>query len=122
MAHLEYAIMIDGLFEPASNWLVIVLILWVLAYIYSKEFADAKRFKFIADAFNVEIEQAVKWFIILIVVVFDPLAICLVIGYNMYVVTQQLNEKMAKIPPREPVPTRVNNKNKRVIVLGRNKS
>ena len=42
--------MIDWLFEPASNWLVIVLILWVLAYIYSKEFADAKRFKFIADA------------------------------------------------------------------------
>ena len=83
---------------------------------------DIGSFKFIADAFDVEIEQAVKWFIILIVVVFDPLAICLVIGYNMYVVTQQLNEKMAKIPPREPVPTRMNNKNKRVIVLGRNKS
>ena len=42
--------MIDWLFEPASNWLVIVLILGVLMYIYSKEFADAKRFKFIADA------------------------------------------------------------------------
>jgi len=83
---------------------------------------DIGSFKFIADSFDVEIEQAVKWFIILIVVVFDPLAICLVIGYNMYVVTQQLNEKMAQQPDRQSMPTKMNNKNKRVIVLGRNKS
>ena len=42
--------MIDWLFEPASNWLVIVLILWVLAYIYAKEKVDAQRFKFVSDA------------------------------------------------------------------------
>ena len=42
--------MIDWLSEPASNWLVIVLILWAVAYIYSKEMGDAQRFKFVSDA------------------------------------------------------------------------
>lgn len=83
---------------------------------------DIGSFKFIADSFDVEIEQAVKWFIILIVVVFDPLAICLVIGYNMYVVTQRMNDQIANQPKRETMPTKLNSRNKRVVVLGRNKS
>lgn len=43
---------------------------------------DIGSFKFIAKTFNMELEQVVKWFMIVIVVVFDPLAVCLVIGYN----------------------------------------
>jgi hypothetical protein len=39
-------------------------------------------FKFVAEAFGLKIETAVRIFIILIVIVFDPLAICLVIAYN----------------------------------------
>ena len=39
-------------------------------------------FRFVADAFNVDIKVAVKWFILLIVFVFDPLAIALVLAYN----------------------------------------
>jgi hypothetical protein len=39
-------------------------------------------FKFVADAFGLNIETAVRIFIILIVIVFDPLAVCLVIAYN----------------------------------------
>jgi hypothetical protein len=39
-------------------------------------------FKFIAEAFGLKIETAVRIFIILIVIVFDPLAVCLVIAYN----------------------------------------
>jgi len=39
-------------------------------------------FKFVAEAFNLKIETAVRIFIILIVIVFDPLAVCLVIAYN----------------------------------------
>jgi len=46
---------------------------------------DIGSFKFIADAFNIQVDTAVKWFIIMIVVVFDPLAMCLIIGYNVYV-------------------------------------
>ena len=43
---------------------------------------DIGSFKFIAKTFNMELEQVVKWFMIVIVVVFDPLAVCLIIGYN----------------------------------------
>ena len=39
-------------------------------------------FKFVADAIGLKIETAVRIFIILIVIVFDPLAVCLVIAYN----------------------------------------
>jgi hypothetical protein len=39
-------------------------------------------FKFVAEAFGLKIETAVKIFIILIVIVFDPLAVALVIAYN----------------------------------------
>jgi hypothetical protein len=42
-------------------------------------------FKFVADAFGLKIETAVRIFIILIVIVFDPLAVCLVIAYNSLV-------------------------------------
>lgn len=46
---------------------------------------DIGSFKFIARSFDVETDTAVKWFIIMIVIVFDPLAVCLIIAYNMYV-------------------------------------
>jgi hypothetical protein len=39
-------------------------------------------FKFVAEAFGMKIENAVRLFIILIVIVFDPLAVALVIAYN----------------------------------------
>lgn len=46
---------------------------------------DIGSFKFIARSFDIETDTAVKWFIIMIVVVFDPLAVCLIIAYNMYI-------------------------------------
>lgn len=39
-------------------------------------------FKFVAEAFGINIKTAVRIFIILIVIVFDPLAVALVIAYN----------------------------------------
>lgn len=42
-------------------------------------------FKFVAEAFGMKIENAVRLFIILIVIVFDPLAVALVIAYNSIV-------------------------------------
>lgn len=41
-------------------------------------------FKFVAEAFDVTIDTAVKWFIILLIFVFDPLAVALVIIYTSY--------------------------------------
>jgi hypothetical protein len=43
---------------------------------------DIGSFKFIARAFDVELDTVVKWFIVLIVCVFDPLSVCLVLAYN----------------------------------------
>ena len=39
-------------------------------------------FKFIAESFNADINDVVKWFIFIIIFVFDPLAVSLVIGFN----------------------------------------
>lgn len=52
-------------------------------------------FKFVAEAFGMNIETAVRIFIILIVIVFDPLAVCLVIAYN------SISKKEEKIEKKE---------------------
>lgn len=44
---------------------------------------DIGSFKFIARAFDIDTDTAVKWFTLIIVVVFDPLAVCLIVGYNV---------------------------------------
>jgi hypothetical protein len=56
-------------------------------------------FKFVAEAFGMKIENAVRLFIILIVIVFDPLAVALVIAYNSIVARrgQTLIEKTIEI-------------------------
>jgi len=45
--------------------------------------SDIGTYKFIAKSFNVEIETVVKWFIFVIVIVFDPLAVALILSYNI---------------------------------------
>ena len=51
-------------------------------------------FKFVAEAFGVNIETAVRIFIILIVVVFDPLAISLILAYNAIILqSNKITEK-----------------------------
>ena len=47
---------------------------------------DIGSFRYIATAFDISVDEAVKWFMFMIVFVFDPLAMSLVLGYNMYVV------------------------------------
>jgi hypothetical protein len=45
--------------------------------------SDIGTYKFIAQAFNTNIETVVKYFILIIVFVFDPLSICLLLAYNI---------------------------------------
>lgn len=54
--------------------------------------SDIGTYKFIAEAFNVPIESVVKWFILFIVVVFDPLAVCLILAYNIASFKKKDNE------------------------------
>jgi hypothetical protein len=50
---------------------------------------DIGSFKFISESMNIPTDDAVKWFILIIVLVFDPLAVCLMIGYNMFVMRHE---------------------------------
>ena len=43
---------------------------------------DIGTLKFVSNLFNMEIQTIVKWFTIIIVLVFDPLAVSLVLAYN----------------------------------------
>jgi len=45
--------------------------------------SDIGTYKFIAEAFNAKIETVVKYFILIIVSVFDPLAVSLLLAYNI---------------------------------------
>ena len=58
--------------------------------------SDIGTYKFIAEAFNVKIETIVKWFILVIVAVFDPLAVCLLLAYNI-AANKKFDEKEIEI-------------------------
>jgi hypothetical protein len=47
--------------------------------------SDIGTFVYISRALGVELDTVVKWFILVIVLVFDPLSICLVLAYNFLV-------------------------------------
>jgi hypothetical protein len=52
-------------------------------------------FRFVAEAFGVELKNVVKFFIFLIVIVFDPLAVALIIAFNGLIETPK--QKRRKI-------------------------
>jgi hypothetical protein len=44
---------------------------------------DITTFKFVADQFSTTIQNVVKWFIAVLIAVFDPLAVILLLAYNI---------------------------------------
>jgi hypothetical protein len=44
---------------------------------------DIITFKFVADQFDTTIQNVVKWFIVVLITVFDPLAVVLLLAYNI---------------------------------------
>lgn len=54
---------------------------------------DIGSFKFIADALGVDIDTAVRYFILSLVFVFDPLAISLVLALNQLIELRELKKK-----------------------------
>ena len=50
-------------------------------------------FRFVADAFGVELKNVVKFFIFIIVIVFDPLAVALIIAFNGLVSVKNRKEE-----------------------------
>ena len=60
--------------------------------------SEIGTFIYIARSFDLPLDTVVKWFVLIIVVVFDPLAISLILAYNSIVVREQRN----KGPPEPP--------------------
>ena len=54
---------------------------------------DVGSFKFIAASLGVDIDTAVKYFILSLVFVFDPLAISLVLALNQLIETRELKKR-----------------------------
>jgi hypothetical protein len=54
--------------------------------------SDIGTFVYISRAIGVELDTVVKWFILIIVLVFDPLSICLVLAYNFLVRREEKSE------------------------------
>ena len=52
---------------------------------FSKEFTDIRTFKFVAQLFDTDLDTVAKWFILALILVFDPLAIALILAYNVIV-------------------------------------
>lgn len=62
---------------------------------------DIGAFKFIAENFNESINVVVKWFILAIVVVFDPLAVALVLAYNTIMFKKEDTIELSQVNLKE---------------------
>lgn len=74
---------------------------------------DIQTFKFVADELNMNLNTVVKWFILLLIFVFDPLAVALILAYNMVIskeyamyspVKKEESPKVEKESVTEPIP------------------
>ncbi len=58
-------------------------------------------FRFVADAFDVPLNDVVKFFILIIVLVFDPLAVALIIAFNGLIMKRREEKIMQKIESKD---------------------
>jgi len=77
--------------------------------------SDIGTFVYISRAIGVPLDTVVKWFILVIVLVFDPLSICLVLAYNFLQKRGEVVEEPKKLTifnesPPEPTPEVVEEK------------
>lgn len=66
---------------------------------------DVQTFRFVADALGMTLDQVARWFILMLIFVFDPLAICLILAYNVAVYKREDESVYDDIPQKlEPEP------------------
>jgi hypothetical protein len=68
--------------------------------------SDIGTFVYISRAIGVELDTVVKWFILIIVLVFDPLSICLVLAYNFLVKREETQEEPKTFAIYDETPTK----------------
>lgn len=59
--------------------------------------SDIGTFIYISNAIGVPLDTVVKWFILIIVLVFDPLSICLILAYNFLTKRGELQPEPTKL-------------------------
>lgn len=59
------------------------------------------QFMYVAKALNVPLDSVVKWFVLILVFVFDPLAVSLILAYNA-VVKQESKQKVNTVVSTKP--------------------
>jgi hypothetical protein len=67
---------------------------------------DIRTFQFVAEQFGTTLDNVAKWFIITLIFVFDPLAVALILAYNIAVYKKPVEPVSPEIPkqtPSEPV-------------------
>ena len=67
--------------------------------------SDIGTFVYISRAIGVELDTVVKWFILIIVLVFDPLSICLVLAYNFLVKREETEEEPKTFTVYDDIPS-----------------
>jgi hypothetical protein len=70
---------------------------------------DVQTFKFVADALKLPLDTVARWFILFIICVFDPLAICLILAYNIAVYKKETEsvydeKEIEKVPLKKNEP------------------
>ena len=70
---------------------------------------DMIIFKFVADAAHMSMNSAVKWFILLLISVFDPLALCLLLAYNTAITKEKITSSndIIKPPMEQPIVNKI---------------
>jgi len=72
---------------------------------------DIGTLKFVSQLFNKDVSVIVKWFTIIIVLVFDPLAISLVLAYNNIVIKKTKESDEDQVEPKETISEKLFKKN-----------
>lgn len=76
----------------------------------SAEKKDVQTFKFVADAFGISLDKVARYFIGMLIFVFDPLAVCLILAYNVAVHKKDdniYNETPTVIEPKDENPNEI---------------
>jgi len=76
---------------------------------------DITTFKFVAEQFNTTIQNVVKWFIAILIAVFDPLAVILLLAYNISS-NKVYNTDDTKQEDTKEIPTPTENNSQQTIV------
>jgi len=65
---------------------------------------DIRTFQFVADQFGTTLDTVAKWFIFTLIFVFDPLAVALILAYNVAVYKEETPSETPSVPVPTPDP------------------